>query len=241
MHLAAAGGDVVDDRLAEALGRVAIEERHLGAVALLQEAIQGGEHHGAGDLIGIDEIKRLGHGDEHLIVHPLRNVVDLQPLGPGVFIALLHVTLAPQHRRHQAQSEGNLLRPGEHVVVAQNRGHTVEGRRDLRKVKTAVSAGRLLLIEDHRVALPLQPIFDVQLLEELAHVAVSTEKDVQPGLVPVAVLVLPGGHLAPEHIASLHHHRSVAGIAEVLGSGKTRQSGTGDRDPHSPGNKGGQP
>ena len=178
MHLTAASRHVINDRLAEALRRVAVEEGHLRAITLLQETVEGGEHHGAGDFIGINEIQRLGHGDEHLVVHPLGDVVKAQPLRPGVLIALLHVLLAPQHGGNKTHAEGDLLRPGEHVVVAEDRGHTVEGSRDIGEIKTAIGAGRLFLVEDHRVALPLEPVLDVQLFEELAHVAVCTKEDV---------------------------------------------------------------
>ena len=47
MHLSPPGGDVINDRLAETLGRVAIKEGHLGTITLLKKAIQGREHHGA--------------------------------------------------------------------------------------------------------------------------------------------------------------------------------------------------
>ena len=232
VDFAAALGDVVDDRLAEPLGWIAIEEGHLRAVALLQEAVEGGEHHRAGDLVGIDEIQRLGHGDEHLIIHPLGNVVQPQPFGPGILIAFLDVLLAAQHRRHQTDAEGDLLRPGEQVVVAEDRRHAVEGCGNIGEVEAAVGAGGLLLVEDHRVTLPLQPVLDVQLLEQLAHVAIRPEKDVQAGLVPVAVLVLPGSHLAAQHVPGLHHDRGVAGVAEVLGTGQTSQPSTSNGDAH---------
>ena len=232
MHLTTPGRHVIDDRLTEPLGRVPIEEGHLRAVRLLQEAVQGGEHNGAGDLVGIDEIERLGHGDEHLIVHPLRDVVKPQPLRPGVLVALFHVLLAAQHGGHQAKAKGNLLRPGEHVVVAQDRRHTVQRGRNVGEVEATVGARGFLLVEDHRVALPLEPVFDVQLLEELAHVAVRTKEDVQARLIPVAFLVLPRRHLAAEHVAGFHHHRGVPRIAEVLGTSQTRQTSTGDGDAH---------
>ena len=232
MHLAAMGLDVVNDRLAEPLGWVAIEEGHLRAIALLQEAVEGGEHHGAGDLIGIDEIQRLGHGDEHLVIHPLRDVVDAQPFRPGVPVALLHILLTPQDRRHQADAKGDLLGPGEQVVVAQDRRQAVKGSRDVGKLETAVGAWGFLLVEDHRVALPLQPVFDVQLLEELAHVAVRAKKDMQTGLIPVAVSVLPGRYLAAEHVAGLDHHWGVAGVTEVFGARQTGEPCSGDDDAH---------
>ena len=155
-----------------------------------------------------------------------------QPFGPGVLITFLHVRLPPQHRRHQAEAKGDLLRPGEHVVVAENRRHAVEGSGDVGEIKTAVGAGVVLLVEDHRVAFPLQPVFDVQLGEQAAHVAIGAEEDVQAGLIPVAVVVLPGRHLAAQHVAGLKHDRSVAGVAEVFGAGESCQAGSGNGDAH---------
>lgn len=32
----------------------------------LQEPVEGGEHDGHGELVGVDEGQGLGHGDEHL-------------------------------------------------------------------------------------------------------------------------------------------------------------------------------
>ena len=232
MHLTAFGFDVLHHRLTEPLGRVAIKERHLRAVLFLQEAVQGGQHHGAGDLIGVDEVQRLAHGKEHLIVHPLRDVVELEPLGPGVLVALLHVALAAQHRRHQAQAKADLFGPAEHVVVAQDGRHAIDRGGQVREIKTAVGARDLLLVEDHRVALPLQPLLDIQLLEELEHVRVSPEKDVQAGLIPITVLVLPGRHLAAQHVAGFHHNRRVASITEVFGTGEPSKAGSSNCHPH---------
>ena len=40
MHLTAAGDDVIDNRLTEALGRISIKESHLRAILLLQKAVE---------------------------------------------------------------------------------------------------------------------------------------------------------------------------------------------------------
>ena len=223
---------MLDHRLAEALRRCTIQERHLGAVLLLQEAVQGREHHGGGDLIGIDEIQRLAHRQEHFIVHPFGDVVDPQPLGPGVFVALLDIPLTPEHGGDQSQAEADLLRPGEHVVVAQNRGHTIHRCRQIGEIKAAVGAWFVLLVEDHRMALPLQPVFDVQLFEQLQHVRVGPEEDVQAGFVPVAVLVFPGRHLAAENIPGFHNDGGVAGIRQVFGTGESSKTSSGNSDAH---------
>ena len=82
------------------------------------------------------------------------------------------------------------------------------------------------------MGLPLQAIFNIQLGEELAHVAIGAKKDMQAGFIPVTVLVLPGRHLAAEHVPGLEHDRHMAGVAEVFGAGETRQASSSDGDAH---------
>ena len=48
----------------------------------------------------------------------------------------------------------------------------------------------------------------------------------------VLVDVRPSQEYAAEHIAGFNHHRRVAGIAEVLGTGQTGQTSTGDGNAH---------
>ena len=158
--------------------------------------------------------------------------MQLQPFTPGILITFLHILLAAQHSRHQAQAEGNLLGPGEHVIVAQNRYHPIEGGWQIRKVKTAVGARGFLLVKDHRVGFPLKTILNVQLLEQLAHVAIGAKENMEPGFVPIAILVLPGRHLAAKHVPGLHHHRGVARITEIFGARQAGKTSTGDDDTH---------
>ena len=232
MHFAAFGLDVLNHGLAETLRRIAIEEGHFRAVLLLQEAIQCRQQNGAGNLIGINEVQRLAHGDEHLIVDPLWDVVEPEPFGPGVLIALLHITLAAQHRGHQTQTKADLFWPAEHVVVAQDGCHTIDRCWQIREIKAAVGARDIFLVEDHRVAFPLQPLLDVQLLEELQHVRVGPEKDVQAGLIPITVFVLPGRHLAAQDVAGFHHHWRMAGITEIFGTGEPSEASSSNCHPH---------
>ena len=62
----------------------------------------------------------------------------------------------------------------------------------------------------------------LELREEVHHIRVGAKKDVEAGLDPISVGVLPSGHLATEYMTSLVHHRHVARVREVLG---TRQPG----------------
>ena len=82
------------------------------------------------------------------------------------------------------------------------------------------------------MALPLEPVPNAQLGKQLQHVGIGAKKDVQTGFVPVAVFVLPGRHLAAEHIAGFVNHRGMAGIAQVFGTGQPRQPRTRNRHPH---------
>ena len=59
-----------------------------------------------------------------------------------------------------------------------------------------VPAWKLLHGEDHLVHFPMQPSLDVQLGEEVHHVWVGTEENVQARLDPVPILVFPRRHLS---------------------------------------------
>ena len=47
--------DVISHGLTQPGGRRAVEKGHFGAVFLLEEAVQGSEHDGHGELVGVDE------------------------------------------------------------------------------------------------------------------------------------------------------------------------------------------
>merc|ERR1719454_1721273 len=71
---------------------------------------------------------------------------------------------------------------------------------------------------------------DPELGEEVHHVWVRAEEDVQPCLDPVAVLVLPGTDLAAEHIPRLEDQRRVPRVREVLGAREAGEATPDDRD-----------
>ena len=62
VHFPAMGPHVIDNRLTEPLRRIAIEEGHLRSIGFLEEPVQGRQHHGAGNFIGVNEIEGLAHG-----------------------------------------------------------------------------------------------------------------------------------------------------------------------------------
>ena len=86
-------------------------------------------------------------------------------------------------------------------------------------------AGRARLHgENHLVNLPLEAVVDAELGEEVHHVGVCAEEDVEAGFYPVAVLVLPGRHLTAQDVAGFVHDRSVPSVNKILRSGQSRQS-----------------
>mmetsp|Transcript_6540 Transcript_6540/g.24293 ORF Transcript_6540/g.24293 Transcript_6540/m.24293 type:complete len:470 (-) Transcript_6540:416-1825(-) len=196
-HLPAPRLHVLTQRLAQAVGLVAVQEGHLRAVRLVDEAVHRGEHHRHAQLVRVDEVQRLGHRDENLVVHPVGHVVLLHPLAHRQLVLRVDVVLPRHQHGQQRQPEAQLLRPREHLVVVGDRPHPVPGRwqprREVEARKLARGVGHR---EDHGVLLPLQAVLDVELREQVHHVRVRPEEDVQPCLDPVTVLVLPSGHLA---------------------------------------------
>ena len=65
--------------------------------------------------------------------------------------------------------------------------------------------------------LPLEPVLDSQFFEQVLHIRVSAEKDVQPRLVRVAVLVAPCGNFPTEEVSTLEDDRDVACVGDVFG------------------------
>ena len=104
--------------------------------------------------------------------------MKLQPFCPGIFITILHIALTPQHGRHQPQAKGNLLRPGEQIIITEDGRKAIEWCRYIWKIEPAIGTRLLPLIKNHRMRLPLQSIFDVQLLDQLAHVAIGAKENV---------------------------------------------------------------
>lgn len=72
--------------------------------------------------------------------------------------------------------------------------------------------------------LPLEPVLDAELLEQVLDVRVGAEEDVQARLVRVAVGIAPGGDLAAQEVAPLEEDGNVAGVGDVLGRGEAREA-----------------
>ena len=72
--------------------------------------------------------------------------------------------------------------------------------------------------------LPLQPVLDSQLLEQVLDVGIGPEEDVEARLVGVAVGVAPGGDFAAEEVAPLEDDRDVSRVGDVLGRGEASEA-----------------
>mmetsp|Transcript_15341 Transcript_15341/g.46134 ORF Transcript_15341/g.46134 Transcript_15341/m.46134 type:complete len:268 (-) Transcript_15341:321-1124(-) len=187
------------------------------------------EHDGHGQLIRVDEVQRLGHGDEHLRVDALGHVVLAHELEAAELILGVDEALALDEHGQQRRRAAELLGERKHLLVHEDGKAEVKRRRDAgHEVEGRELARELLHREDHLVDLPLQAVVDVELAEEVHHVRVGPEEDVQPRLDPVAVLVLPGRDLAAEHVTRLVDHRLVPGVDEVLGGGEAREAAADD-------------
>mmetsp|Transcript_46288 Transcript_46288/g.90372 ORF Transcript_46288/g.90372 Transcript_46288/m.90372 type:complete len:599 (+) Transcript_46288:263-2059(+) len=228
-HGAPAGGDVLHQGLAEALGLVPVQKGRLRPVRLVDEAVHGRQNHAHAQLVGIGEVERLAHGHEDLLVDPLRHAVLLHKLHHAEFVLGVDEGLPLQQHRQEAGHHPQLLLQGEHLRVRQNRrGHVERRGHARRKLEGREPPRQLLHRERHAVLLPLQPLLDLQLLEQVHHVGVRAEEDVQARLDPVAVVVLPRGHLAAQDAPGLVDGGRVPGVREVLGARQPREAAADD-------------
>lgn len=79
----------------------------------LQEAVQSRQHHGHGQVVRVDEVQSLSHGDEHLVVHTVRYSLLFHPLRDGERITFFHVLLPEQDGWDEPDAKLDLLRTGE--------------------------------------------------------------------------------------------------------------------------------
>mmetsp|Transcript_19602 Transcript_19602/g.52893 ORF Transcript_19602/g.52893 Transcript_19602/m.52893 type:complete len:205 (+) Transcript_19602:1089-1703(+) len=119
-HLAAPCLDVLLHGLAEAVRLVAVEEGHLQAVVLVEEAVHGGEHDCHGQLVRIDEVKGLGHGDEDLLVDALGHAVLAHEVSDGELVLRVDELLSLDEHGDERRGCLDLLPEREHLLVAQD-------------------------------------------------------------------------------------------------------------------------
>mmetsp|Transcript_20111 Transcript_20111/g.57646 ORF Transcript_20111/g.57646 Transcript_20111/m.57646 type:complete len:624 (+) Transcript_20111:184-2055(+) len=230
-HLAATCLDVPLEGLAQPLGLPTVNEGHLQPVVLVEETVHRGEHHRHRELVGVDEVERLCHRNEDLLVDPLRHSVLAHEVEHGELVLRVDEILPLDQHRQQRWRRLHLLAQREHLLVEQDGQPEVEWRRDPgQKVKRGELARQLLHRKDHLVDLPLEPVVDAKLGEKAHHVWVRAEKDVQPRLNCVAILVRPRRNLAAEHVARLEDDRCVARIGEIFGTGEAGEAAADDGD-----------
>ena len=150
--------------------------------------------------MGIDEVERLGHGDEYFFFDSGGDILLFQPVGKGVFVHFFDVFLALKYRRNQTDAETDFFGPSEHIVVSEDSHKAIQRSRNVGKIKPRIGSGSFWLIENHGMFFPLQPIFNVKFFEELEHIRICTKEDVEAGFVPVAISIFPGGYFAAEYV-----------------------------------------
>lgn len=79
----------------------------------LEETVESSQHNGHGQVFRVDEVEGLGHGDEHLVVHTVRNPLLFHPLGDRERIAFFNVFLAEQNGWQEPDAKLDLLRTSE--------------------------------------------------------------------------------------------------------------------------------
>ena len=215
--------DGVHHRCAQTIRLVTVQERHLQAIRFVQETVHRRQHDSHGQLVRVDEIQSLRHGDENFFVNALRHTILAHEIQDAEFVLLIDELLALDQHRQERRRRLQLFRQGQHLLVHENRQAKVERRGDaLDKIERREFTRKLLHGEDHLVHLPLQSILDVQLGEEVHHVRVRPEENVQTSLDPIPILILPRAHLTPEHVSRLQHDRFVTSLRQILGA---RQAG----------------
>lgn len=81
--------------------------------ANLQKAVESRQHHGHGQVVRVDEVQRLGHGNEDFVVHAVRYPLLFHPFRDGKRIALFNILLAEQNGRDKPDAKLDLLRTGD--------------------------------------------------------------------------------------------------------------------------------
>mmetsp|Transcript_21608 Transcript_21608/g.63425 ORF Transcript_21608/g.63425 Transcript_21608/m.63425 type:complete len:451 (-) Transcript_21608:32-1384(-) len=229
--LAPPGLDVLYRRGAETIGLIPVEEGHLQAVALVEEAIHGGQDHGHAELVRVDKIECLGHGDEDLLVDALGHAVFAHKVGHAEFVLRVDEGLALDEHGEEGGRRLYLFPQRQHLLIHQDGQAEVERRGYARyEVEGGELPGELLHREYHLVDLPLQPVVYVQFGEQIHHVRVRPEEDVQAGLDPIPVLVLPRRHLSPQHVPRLVDGGFVPGVGQIFGARQSGQPSPDDGD-----------
>ena len=113
---------------------------------------------------------RLAHRDEDLLVDPLGHPVLAHEVEDGELVLRVDEALPLDEHRQQRRHHPQLLLHRQHLGVLQDRQRHPERRRHARRELEASKLPRQLAHrERHPVRLPLQPLVDLQLLEQVHH------------------------------------------------------------------------
>jgi hypothetical protein len=97
---------------AQALRLVAVEERRLRAIRLVEEAVHSSEHHRHREFVRIDEVQRLGHGHEQLVADAFGHAILLHPLAHGILVLRVRIpVVTPGHYRYAHVDESTPTAP----------------------------------------------------------------------------------------------------------------------------------
>lgn len=76
----------------------------------LEETVESGQYNGHGQVLRVDEVEGLGHRNEHLVIHTVRNPLLFHPFGDSERIALFNVLLAEQNSWQEPDAKLDLFR-----------------------------------------------------------------------------------------------------------------------------------
>ena len=218
--LGAAGLDILGQRAGQMLFWRALEKAHVAGIVLTQEKTADIEHDAGADVFGFEEFKRQGHGQEHLAQHAVGNTNAAMPFLISQAILRRIVFFTAKENRRQSLHQCCLFAQAE-VLVLENGRQEMQGRRQRHRTKLET----LTLIERvcQDVIFPQNAIIRADIAHQVKNFLVSPEKDMQPGLDPVAIGILPGRPLAAQHIPFFQDNHLMTGFDQALGGSQPGQ------------------
>mmetsp|Transcript_9779 Transcript_9779/g.20454 ORF Transcript_9779/g.20454 Transcript_9779/m.20454 type:complete len:415 (+) Transcript_9779:1901-3145(+) len=229
--LSSASFDVVLHGSTETVGLVSVQESHLQSIVFVQETVHGCQDNGHGQLIGVDEIQGLGHGNEDLGVDALGHTVLAHEIRNTKLVLGVDERLSLDQHGQKRRGGLDFFSEGQHLLISQDSQTKVKGGRDSGdEIEGGEFTGKLLHGKDHLVNLPLETIVDVEFIEKIHHVGVGTEENVKTGFDPITVLVLPRRDFSSQNVTGFVDDGFVTGIRQVLGASQSRKSSTDDGD-----------
>mmetsp|Transcript_2821 Transcript_2821/g.3791 ORF Transcript_2821/g.3791 Transcript_2821/m.3791 type:complete len:294 (-) Transcript_2821:53-934(-) len=202
---------------------VAIQKGHLQTIVFIQKSVHGGQNDSHTQLIRINKVQSLGHGNKDFFIDAVGHAVHFHKVLNREFILSINKVLSFNQHGQQRRSCLQLFSQGQHFLVHQDGQPKVKGCGNTRnEIKGGEFTGQFLHGKNHFVDLPLQTIMNIQFIKEIHHVGIGTKKNVQARFNPISILILPSRYLSTQSIASFVHHGFVTGIGQILGTRQTR-------------------